>query len=101
MAVALTSIAERAVATAGTAVPLVSAPVSNAIKAYITVPSSNTGSIFIGDSGVSTTEGIEIPKGTTFVLDAPQNELLDLASIYANAGTNGDKFKVTYFAKIS
>lgn len=101
MSVVLTTLAQRSVTTAGTEVPLVAAPVNNAIKAYVTAPAANTGSIYLGDLNVSTTRGIEIPKGTTFVLDAPQNELLDLGTIWIDAATSGDDFQVSYFEKIS
>ena len=101
MGVVLVTLAQRSVATAGTEVLLVAAPVNNAIKAFITAPAANTGSIYIGDANVSTTRGIEIAKGATFVLDAPQNELLDLGSIWVDAATSGDDFQVSYFEKIS
>lgn len=101
MAVVLKTLAQGTVTTAGTKVRLVADPISNAIKAWVTAPAANGGSIYIGDAAVAATRGIEIPKGSTLVLDAPQNELLDLREIWVDAATSGDDFQVTYLTKIS
>lgn len=101
MGVALITLAQRSVTTAGTEVPLVASAISNVIKVIITAPAANTGNIYVGDVNVSATRGIEVVKGTSYVIDAPQNELLDLGAMWVDAATNGDDFQVTYLAKIS
>lgn len=63
--------------------------------------SGNTGNIFVGDSNVSTTRGIELDAGQawTQVADptgrAGSEEFL-LSDIYLDAGTSGDKARVVY-----
>lgn len=100
MAAVLTTLAQGAVATAGTRVRLVPADISNVIKLWVFSPTANTGSIFFGDVNVSATRGIEIPKGTFFVVEAQPGMLLDLRNMYVDAATSGDDFQVTYLSKV-
>lgn len=101
MAISITTLAQRSVTTAGTRVKLVSAPISNVVKVWITVPAANTGSIYVGDVNVSATRGIEVIKGgQPLVIEAHMGELLDLDNIWVDAATSGDDFQVTYASKI-
>src|SRR4030066_165667 len=68
----------------------------NAATLFITPAESNIGVMFIGDSSVSSTSGVPIKKGQPFVIDAPNEELLCMHSIFI-CGTNvGDTFSVGY-----
>jgi len=89
----LVSPAQVTVATSGTQQPLVAAAVSNVSEVYVSCPAANTGIIFLGDANVSTTRGIEIAKGTTVVIRGDQ---LDIANMFVDAATSGDKANVAY-----
>jgi len=100
MAVVLRTLAQRTVTAAGTEVQLTAATVNNVVKAWVTCPAANTGSIYIGDASVSTTRGIEVPRATTLVLDCFGTELLDLNNMWVDAATSGDDFQVTYLERV-
>lgn len=101
MAAVLTTLAQGTVTTAGTAVRLVPADISNVIKVWITAPDANTGNIFVGDVNVSATRGIEvISGGSPLVIESQPGMLLDLRNMYVDAATSGDDFQVTYLSKV-
>lgn len=100
MAVKLVSPAQRANVTSGTELRLVAANVDKVIAIILSVPAANTGSIYVGDINVSTTRGIEIPKGTTIQINAPQGDFLDIYNMYFDAATNGDKLNVSYLVRV-
>jgi hypothetical protein len=101
MAVVLVSPAQRSVTTSGTEVRLTAANVDKVVTVFISAPAANTGAIYIGDADVSTTRGIEMAKGTTLRLDAPEGQFLDLYNMWVDAATNGDDFNVSYLVKVN
>lgn len=100
MSVKLISPAQITVAASGTEQRLLAAPVANIVAVYVSAPAANTGSVYIGDANVSTTRGIEVPKGTTLKLEAVDNQL-DVFEMWADVATSGDKLNVSYLQKVS
>lgn len=100
MSVILVSPAQRANGTSGTQLPLTGAAVENVVAIFLSVPAANTGSIFVGDEDVSTTRGIELPKGSNLRIDAPEGQYLDIFNMYFDAATTGDKLNVSYLVKV-
>jgi hypothetical protein len=98
MSVKLVTYPQVTVATAGTEQRVVSAPVDKALKLFITAPAANTGSVFIGDSSVSSTRGITVIKGTTLELSL-EGEYIDVHNIWADVATNGDKLDVAVLVR--
>lgn len=103
MSLKLHTLAQTTVTTAGTRVQ-VSASNIAASTVIFSVPAANTGSIFVGDSNVSSTRGIEVPKGTTISITAdmfgkPSGSDLLLSDLYVDAATNGDDVNVSYLAR--
>lgn len=96
----LISPAQVTVTTSGTEVRLVAAAVQQVVKIYLSAPAANTGTIYIGDSDVSTSRGIALIKGETMEISAPQGEYLDIHNIWADAATSGDKVNVAYLVKV-
>ena len=100
MSLKMITIPQVTVATAGTEQRLSSAAISNAVKAYVSAPATNTGSIWIGDSDVAVGRGVEVIKGTTLTLEAQEGQLIDIYETYVDAATNGDKASITYYSKV-
>ena len=98
--VQLVSPAQRANVSSGTELRLTTADVQKVVAVILSVPAANTGSIFVGDANVSTTRGIELPKGTTLRLDAPKGQFLDIYNMYFDAATSGDKLNVSYLVLV-
>lgn len=101
MSVVLVSPAQRANGTSGTELRLTAAAVENVISIILSVPAANTGNIYIGDINVSTTRGVEIVKGTTLIIDAPEGQIIDIYNMYFDAATTGDKLNVSYLVKVN
>lgn len=101
MAVILVSPAAVTVTTSGTEQPLVAANVSGVVAIYLSAPAANTGTMYVGDSTVSTTVGIPIIKGTTERIFAPEGQILDIKNMYVDAATDGDKLNVAYLKKVN
>ncbi|NIR31662.1 MAG: hypothetical protein GWN84_20590 [Gammaproteobacteria bacterium] len=82
---------EKLVATAGTAVTLVGA--STIVKSGVRIKArkGNTGTVYIGDSNVDSTNGYPLEPGESEFV-----EIEDLQSIYIDADNNSDG--VRYFA---
>lgn len=99
MAVVLVSAPQITVATSGTELRIVAGDVQKVVALYLSAPVGNTGVIFVGDAGVSPTEGAHIQKGTTLTISAPHGDFIDLMQIWVDAGTSGDKVSVAYLIK--
>lgn len=72
-------------------------------KAYsllLQAPSTNSGKIYVGDSSVSSTQGIELAAGQSITMSPIKNggriESVPLNSVYFIAATTGDKVKILY-----
>lgn len=98
--VKLITLAQGTVTTSGTEVRASSADLSNVVKLFITCPESNTGNIFVGDASVATTRGVEVIKGTTLEIEAPNGNFIDVYNIWVDAATNGDKYNVSYLKRV-
>lgn len=98
--VRIITLAQGSVVTSGTQVRAFPTPIGNVIKVWITCPNANTGSIYIGDNDVATTRGIEVPKNSTYVIEA-HGEMISTETLFIDATTSGDDFQVTYAQKIS
>lgn len=103
MAIKLFTLAQTTVVTSGTEIQ-VSATQTPITTIIFSVPAANTGSIYVGDSDVSTTRGVEVPKGTTFSISVDQSgrsggEEMFLSDFYVDAATNGDKVNVSYIKR--
>lgn len=73
------------VTTAGTRVALTA---GGARLIYVRALAGNTGVVYVGDVAVSAANGYELSAGEYVLIHAPDYEL---ASIYVDAATNGDK----------
>lgn len=100
MALKLYTVGDVTVTTAGTRVQLTS---TNTYVSNVTVQGlgANTGKIFVGDSSVSATRGYELSPGsgiaiTSIVTPKGTQELVNLADIWFDAASNGDKVHVVY-----
>lgn len=90
------------VAAAGTAVKVISA--SNLVVGSVSfLPLSVTTAVYIGASTVSSTSyGLKMLAAATVpVVMNLGDGVLDLATVYIDGGTNGDKVAVLYFEKVS
>ncbi len=92
----LVASAQVTVATAGTEQRVVATNVQNVVKLYLSVPTGNTGVVFLGDSTVSSTVGQIIEKGATREISAPSGEYLDIYNMWVDVATSGDKVNVSY-----
>lgn len=90
------------VASAGTAQPL-SATSVLATDIIIMADHANGGRIFVGDSTVSSTTGQFLAAGESLTISTATvrgtADDFDLADIYVDAATNGDKARVAYIAR--
>lgn len=92
----------KVVTTAGTQVPLSSTTIL-ARNICIQALASNTGSIYIGESDVSSSDfGVEITAGNSFSIELPSmgeagSDDIDLKDIWIDAETNGEGVSVTYY----
>lgn len=91
------------VTTAGTKVALASVRTA-ANWLIVSSAAANTGSIYIGDSSVANNtngpQGVQIIKGTSQIFpETGGSSAIDLASVYADADNNGDKFSFVYGRK--
>ena len=98
----LRTLGEVAVPTAGTAVPL-SATQLFVKQAIVQFVAGNVGNIFIGESGVTSSNGIVLnASGPVFTLSAEDSLadeddcVFDLSQVFINAANNGDKVRVAY-----
>lgn len=94
----LKTIAEVTVTTGGTRVALS----ASAVKVYacsVQSLSTNTGTQYIGDSTVSSSNGMILGPGDVAELDGPpgarEPHQFDLSDIYVDSSTNNAKFRVS------
>jgi hypothetical protein len=90
---------QKLVTTAGTAVPL-SATSKHICKLWIKALSTNTGLIYVGDSGVDSSSGFELSKTNEIDLSsvfAKDNFIMDLSEIYIDSSVNGEGVSIAYF----
>lgn len=69
----------------------------------ISADSLNTGKVYVGDSSVSSTNGVELSAGEDIILDADYlgnaEDELDLSDIYVDTASNGNKVRIQYFTR--
>lgn len=93
-AIRTTTLSQVTVTTAGTRVPLAANTIDKVVKVYMYAPAANTGTVFIGGSTVSATNGNAVEKGTRHEIEAPGGEYIDVQNIFVDAATSGDKLNV-------
>lgn len=91
-AIRIPKIYAQTIATGGTRQKLLGTAVSKTCYIELQAPAANTSSVFYGDVTLSATNGIEIPKGTSRIIQAPC--FLGLESAYIVSATTGDKLNV-------
>ena len=68
----------------------------------ITAESTNTGAVYIGDVAVTSTNGVRLTAGQSFLINCDAlgggEEKIDLRDIYWD-GTTGDKIRVSYMVR--
>jgi hypothetical protein len=98
MSIKLNSVAAATLTAGGTAQKIKTAPAAAKVV-YVSCPSSNAANIWIGDANVkaSTKRGLELAKGATIALYAPEGGLLDAGAIYFD-GTTNDLASMAYIA---
>lgn len=95
MAVVLKTGTPITVTTAGTKVQMPT--IDRCVAVYFAGPAANSGIVYVGDTTVSISTGFPIVKSTNaFKVEAPQGQIIDTASIYVDAATNGDKVAYSY-----
>jgi hypothetical protein len=65
---------------------------------FIQAEPTNTGKIYVGDSTVTSSNGVVLSPGCAYTIDAKEwgvNEIL-LSDIYVDAATSGDEVRVQY-----
>ena len=95
---------KQTVAVTGTAVPLSSTSLK--VQSLIIIAdSSNTGTIYIGDSAVDapTRLGIPLVASQDVTVDPTEyfgtDELIDLKNIYMDSSASGDSVNVSYYTR--
>lgn len=86
------------VSSAGTRVQLTASDIV-AYAVVVQANPANTGNIFVGDSTVSSSNGVILEPGDFFVIEPDISEDLDevnLSDIYLDAATNNDGARVQY-----
>lgn len=97
MSVILKTGAVITVTTSGTAVQLPT--IDRVVAIYFSGPAANTGIVYIGGSTVSVALGTPVVKSTVVSIHAPEGQFIDVANIWADAGTSGDKLVYSYLQK--
>lgn len=100
MSVTLVSPAIRTNVASGTELRLTTTDVEKVVAIFLSAPAANTGTIYVGDSNVSTTRGMAIIKGTSpLPIFAPEGQFLDIYNMWFDAATSGDSLLVSYLVK--
>lgn len=90
------------VAAAGTAVPI-SAVATPAIDIIITADAGNTGTVYVGDSTVDSSNGQPLAAGESYAIGTGgirgTQEDFVLSDVYVDAATNGDSVRVAYTSR--
>lgn len=85
---------EQTVATAGTAVALLSGSGYSVLYHSVTIvaKSGNTNQVYVGGSDVASTtnDGLDAGESITFAIRSADPNLLDLSDIYIDVDTNGE-----------
>ena len=103
MALQLLTLPAVTVASGGTAVRLSSTSLY-VLSVTIQADFANTSKVQIGSSGVTSSNGIEVPPGDIATIDAPVSprggsEEIDLKDVWINSSTTGDKVRVVTFVR--
>lgn len=101
MSAKLTTLADVTVTTAGTRVQGNGGTALWASKIIIQAAKGNTGLSYFGDSSVASGRGISLDPGERYELSGMNNrgsgqEQLNVADLWFDAATNGNKFKIAY-----
>jgi hypothetical protein len=95
------------VTTAGTRVQLNGGTSRECVQVIIQALTGNTGNIFVGDVTVASTLGMALAPGANLTLNVDANlenewkTYLDLADIYLDTATNGNKANILVVDMIS
>lgn len=93
----------KTVTTAGTRAALSTTPIW-ARSLRLSAPAGNTGVVYIGDVTVAAANGISIAAGSIVSfsdLFGADNTTVNLANIYVDAATSGDKVTFAYLEEVS
>lgn len=80
---------QKNVTTAGTAVAL--AATTTIVSVTITALRTNTGFIYVGGSGVDSTNGLKLVRGASVSMD-----ITDIATVFIDSDTNGEGVSFLY-----
>lgn len=89
----------KTVTTAGTQLPITTTTVL-ATSLVVQANPANTGIIYVGDSGVDSSEGLSLAAGASagFTMDAgSEGKLLNLNNFYLDSSVNGEGARIIYF----
>lgn len=99
------TLADKAVTTAGTRVQLTA---TNTYVMAVTIQGNgaNTGFIYVGDSSVSATRGVELDAGQAVTLSGTVTqkgtiELLNLADIWLDSSVNAETAHIVYQQQVA
>lgn len=102
MSTKLTTFSRASLASSNVAQQVASSAIAVA-SLTIQAESTNTGSIFIGDSTVTTTSGIEVGPGDCAVLEGPLGprgpEEFLISEVYIVGANAGDKVRLSAFRR--
>ena len=95
----LKGLSDVTVTSAGTRVQLTSSNILTP-SVCIEAKSTNAGKVYVGDSNVTSSLGIELQAGQSICFDGgrvPGFDMIDLSTIYLDASTSTQVAKITYF----
>lgn len=102
MALIIVTLSPVTVSSAGNAVQLSSSSIFTS-SATIQADVDNSGNIYIGDSSVTSSNGIELKPGDVYEFSGDDirgiGEQIDLSDLYVDAATSNDSVRVTYFKR--
>jgi len=87
---------QKTVAAAGTAEQLTENNGLNMPTVDIKALSTNAGLVYVGGSGVTSSNGYELAAGAAVSLEASREERISLSDIWLDVGTNGEGVSVLY-----
>lgn len=104
MKVQLNSLARVTISTAGVPVQVSSTLIIDVVSVRVTADASNTGSVYIGGSTVTSTSGEELGPNEGLEVSGDDYRsaamTIDLTSIYVDTATNGNKVRVQYLKRV-
>jgi len=88
---------EKTVTAAGTAELLATEP-NEVISVTIKALTSNGGKIYVGENGVSSTDGLDLDAGNSveFRVSDPEKEYIELSDIFVDSAVNGEGVRYIY-----